>query len=69
MLTLTFKVAMSEPADRSGHSSVQNVTYKKKPPSHVNRDKLRSQVWKAKSQTKDIERTSEQTQVKVSSGH
>ncbi len=67
VLTLKFQVAMSEQGERSDHSSVHRVCYRKKPPSQVNRDKLRSQAWKAKSQTMDIKRTSEQTQVKVSS--
>ncbi len=63
VLTLKFQVAMSEQGERSGHSSVQRVCYRKKPPSQVNKDKLRSQAWKAKSQTMDMKRTSEQTQV------
>ncbi len=68
VLTSKFQVDMSEPGERSGHSSVQRVYYRKKPLSQVNRDKLRSQSWKAKSsRTMDIKRTSEQTQVKVSS--
>ncbi len=58
---------MAEPSERSGHPSVPRVLYRKKPPSQVNRDKLRSQAWKSKSQTMDIKRTSEQTQIKVSS--
>ncbi len=67
VLTLKFQVDMSEQGERSGQSSLQRVCYRKKPPSQVHRDKLRSQAWKAKSQTMDIKRTSEQTQVKVSS--
>ncbi len=67
VLNLKLHVAMSEPGERSGHSSVQRVSYRKKPPSQVNRDKLKSQAWKAKSLTMYIKRTSEQTQLKVSS--
>ncbi len=44
VLTLKFQEAMSEPGEMSGHSSVQIVSYRKKPPSRVNRDKLRSQA-------------------------
>ncbi len=33
VLTLEFQVAISEQGERSGHSSVQRVGYRKKPPS------------------------------------
>ncbi len=51
VLTLKFQVAMFEQGERSGHASVQRVCYRKKPPSQVSRVNLRSQAWKAKSQT------------------
>ncbi len=41
VLTLKFQVTMSQPGEMSVHSSVQRVCYRQKPPSHVNRDKLR----------------------------
>ncbi len=58
---------MSELGARSGCLIVKIVSYRKKPPSQVNRNKLRIQAWKSKSQTMDVKRTSEQTQVKMSS--